>query len=81
MISTPRIGSAVALGAMLLAADAMAIPAFARKYKTSCQTCHVMFPKLTAFGEAVRLNGYQIPGAEDVLVKDVPLALGSEPWK
>ena len=38
-----------------------AIPAFARKYKTSCMTCHVAYPKLNAFGEAYRLNGYQIP--------------------
>ena len=45
---------------LLLAAgeQAYSLPAFARKYKTSCATCHVGFPKLNAFGEAFRRNGY-----------------------
>ena len=42
--------------------ESYAIPAFARKYKTSCATCHNGFPKLNAFGEAFRRNGYQFPG-------------------
>ncbi len=61
--------------------QANAIPAFARKYQTACQTCHVIIPKLNSFGEAFRLNGYKIVGAEEVLVKDKPLSLGAEPWK
>jgi hypothetical protein len=36
---------------------AQALPAFARKFQTSCSTCHVSAPKLTAFGESYRLNG------------------------
>jgi hypothetical protein len=36
---------------------ARAVPAFARKYKTSCVTCHTIFPKLTPFGEQFRRNG------------------------
>ena len=63
------------------APEAGAIPPFARKYKTACQTCHVIIPKLNSFGEAVRLNGYRIPDGEEVLVKDEPLQLGAEPWK
>ena len=29
---------------------AKAVPVFARKYQTSCQTCHIVFPKLNPFG-------------------------------
>jgi len=29
---------------------ALTIPAFARKYQTSCVTCHTVFPQLNAFG-------------------------------
>ena len=55
------------------------IPAFARKYKTSCMTCHNGFPKLNAFGEAFRRNGYQFPaGADAEAVKEEPVSLGSE---
>ena len=60
-----------------------AIPPFARKYQTACATCHSMFPKLNAFGEAFRLNGYQIPapGGEEPYIKDKPLPLGAPGWK
>jgi hypothetical protein len=55
------------------------IPAFARKYKTSCATCHTGFPKLNAFGEAFRRNGYQFPGGTDPeFIKEDPVSLGSE---
>jgi hypothetical protein len=55
------------------------IPAFARKYKTSCATCHNGFPKLNAFGEAYRRNGYQFPGGADAeFTKEEPVSLGSE---
>ena len=39
--------SAFCLG--LWAQSAQSIPAFARKYETSCQTCHVAYPKLNAY--------------------------------
>lgn len=56
-----------------------AIPAFSRKYKTSCATCHVAFPKLTAFGEAFRRNGYQFPdGGDAEATKEEPVSLGAE---
>ena len=58
-----------------------AIAAFARKYETSCMTCHVAYPKLNAFGEAFRLNGYQIPESEDDMKKDEDVSLGSDSWK
>lgn len=55
-----------------------AIPAFARKYGKPCQTCHVSEPKLNAFGELFRANGFQMPGTvEDTApwtLHKVPLA-------
>lgn len=69
------------LGFLLSAEEADAIPAFARRYQTACQTCHVIIPKLNSFGEAFRLGGYQIPDVDELYVKDEPLVLGAEPWK
>jgi hypothetical protein len=64
------------------AAPSLAIPAFARKYQTSCQTCHVAFPMLTPFGEAFRLNGYRFPeGTDPDMVKVAPVELGAEGYK
>ena len=60
---------------------ASAIPAFSRKYQTSCQTCHVIFPKLNPFGEAFRLNGYRMPGETEDLVKQKPVSLGAEAYE
>jgi len=61
--------------------DAEAIPAFARKYETACITCHATFPRLTAVGEAFRLNGYRMPGGDELYVKDEPLILGAKAYK
>ena len=41
---------------------AHAIPAFARQYKTECNTCHTIFPDRNPFGEAFRRNSYVWPG-------------------
>jgi hypothetical protein len=61
--------------------DAHAIPAFARKYKTACITCHATFPRLTALGEAIRLNGYKMPEGDELYVKDPPVSMGAEAYK
>ena len=58
-----------------------AIPAFARKYQTSCQTCHVAYPKLNAFGEAFRNNGYRFPRGDSDTIEDKPVPLGAPGWK
>lgn len=69
----------VALVVLTFVDTAFSIPAFSRKYKTSCQTCHVAFPKLTAFGEAFRRNGYQFPdGGDAAATKEDPVSLGAE---
>jgi hypothetical protein len=44
---------------------ALALPVFARRYQTSCTTCHTQFPRLNPFGEAFRRNGYQYPAGAD----------------
>jgi hypothetical protein len=72
-----------AFSAVLLAvaSSAHAVPAFARKYQTSCQTCHIVFPKLNAFGEAFRLRGYRMPGETEEMVKQPPVPLGAPAYK
>jgi hypothetical protein len=58
--------AALAAAAALLApAPAGAIPAFARKYRMSCTTCHDPFPRLKPFGEAFAGRGFVMePGQE-----------------
>jgi hypothetical protein len=58
-----------------------AIPAFARKYQTSCQTCHTVFPKLNAFGLAFRYRGYRMPGETEEMIKEKQVSLGSPAYK
>ena len=45
-------------------ASADAIPAFARRYKISCTTCHAPIPKLKPFGDEFAGNGFVIPENE-----------------
>lgn len=66
---------------IILTSEASAIPAFARKYKTSCMTCHIAITKRNAFGEAFRRNGYVMPSQNARLIKELPLKLGAEAWK
>ncbi len=47
------------------ASTATAIPAFARKYKLSCSTCHSAVPKLKDFGEEFAANGYMLPSGNE----------------
>src|SRR5512143_2186914 len=75
------IGGISLLALATVSDKADAIPAFARKYKTACITCHATFPRLTALGEAFRLNGYRMPGGDELYVKDTPMSLGAEAYK
>ena len=73
-------GTLVAL--LVPATSAEAIPVWARKYQTSCSTCHAPFPKLNYFGKAFRNNGYRFPGGEDGTArKEPPVSLGAEGYK
>lgn len=70
-----------ALSLILWKVEAEAIPAFARKHKTSCVTCHEAFPKLNPFGDAYRRRGYHFPKNDYKYVKEKPLKLGADAWK
>ena len=64
-----------------VAERAAALPIFARRYETSCTSCHVVPPKLNAFGIAFRNNGYRIPLNEEKFIKSPDVALGAPAWK
>ena len=52
--------------------SAMAIPAFARKYGMPCSSCHEAWPKLSAFGQAFKDNGYQMMNDRDAPIFQQP---------
>jgi hypothetical protein len=60
---------------------AQAIPAFARKYQTSCTTCHSDFPELNDFGEAFKKNGFKFPKDDLQFIKEPPVLLGAPAYK
>jgi hypothetical protein len=62
---------------VLLMPEAYSIPYFARKYETSCSTCHNNFPELNDFGEAFKKNGWKFPKDEETYVKQPPVLLGA----
>ena len=68
--------------------NSYAIPAFARKYKFSCNTCHIAAPKLKAYGDEFAGNGFMIPDGEEpkrayvntgdeslLLMRELPIAV------
>ena len=65
--------------------EASAVPSFARKYKTSCTTCHTVYPVLNPFGEAFRRDGYRFPSQDGSMdsdsIKDEQLALGQQEYR
>ncbi len=75
---------------ILFYSESHAIPAFARKYSMSCQTCHSPFPKLKDYGDEFAKNGFvlsdkdapryfQETGDNELsLIRDVPLAFRLE---
>jgi hypothetical protein len=68
--------------ALFWSQDSFAVPAFARKYQTSCYTCHSGFPNRNAFGEAFKNNGYRWPGGEDEdHAKQEQTKMGANGWK
>jgi len=72
----------IAAGIGLVATPtAQAVPAFARKYGTSCATCHTIFPKLNPFGEAFRRNGYRFPGKDSDNVQAETVPMSQEAYK
>jgi hypothetical protein len=69
---------------------AEAIPAFARKYRLSCKTCHSPFPRLKPYGEEFASNGFVLPDSpatryyvdtgddQLTLIRDLPWAFRLE---
>ncbi|HEY6888964.1 MAG TPA: hypothetical protein VI300_14325 [Solirubrobacter sp.] len=74
-------GGIILLSVLAVAFPARAIPAFARKYGTSCVTCHTVYPRLTPFGEAFRRNGYRFPGIDSDFIKQETVPLGNDAAK
>ncbi|HEY8086828.1 MAG TPA: hypothetical protein VIF09_03265 [Polyangiaceae bacterium] len=79
---------AVAVGVVLYFVtmrEAGAVPSFARKYQTSCQTCHTVYPVLNPFGEAFRRDGYRFPSQNESVDSDAEkapsIALGQDEYK
>ncbi len=72
---------ALPLAVALLAPPLSAVTPFARKYGTSCMTCHVAPPKLNAFGRAFKNLGYRMPGGDAGLLKQKETSIGAPAWK
>ena len=78
------------MSAVLVLEEAVAIPAFARKYDMSCMTCHAPFPKLKPYGADFAANGYQLADKDAprflrdtgddwlLLMRELPVALRFE---
>jgi hypothetical protein len=72
---------------LILPETSGAIPAFARKYKMSCSTCHAPMPRLKEYGEDFAGNAFQLEDQEPpryfhdtgdeilTLMRDLPLAI------
>src|SRR5437660_1468720 len=76
------VAALVVLSSVLASAPkSSAIPAFSRKYQTSCTTCHNNYPELNDFGEAFKKNGFKFPKDDETFVKEPPVLLGSKAQK
>jgi hypothetical protein len=66
-LSFTRALAGVAAGLLLASPSPVGaddIPAFARRYRVSCQLCHNPIPALTPFGERFAANGYRMASGE-----------------
>jgi hypothetical protein len=71
----------VGLSLLVMVPSGKAIPAFSRKYGTSCTTCHNNYPELNDFGLAFKKNGFKFPTDDETFVKQEPVLLGSKAQK
>lgn len=86
-MKTLNIVSLIVIISIINFVDLLSIPAFARKYNISCQTCHSPMPRLKAFGDEFAINGFAFPdkpatryfvetGDDQLsLIRDFPLAV------
>ena len=73
-----RIAALLTIALLASPRPAEAIPAFARKYRTTCATCHAPVPRLNAFGEQFAANGFVLAVGEpprDTIATGDPLLL------
>ena len=56
---------AAAVASLLAPAGADAIPAFARRYRVSCNTCHAPFPRLKPYGDEFAARGFALEPGQD----------------
>lgn len=75
------LGLTVILTILSIAPSGKAIPAFSRKYQTSCTTCHNNYPELNDFGLAFKKRGFKFPTDDETFVKQEPVLLGSKAQK
>lgn len=84
---TVRASAALIIGLLMvvillaMVPSGKAIPAFSRKYGTSCTTCHINYPELNDFGLAFKKNGFKFPKDDETFVKQDPVMLGSKAQK
>ena len=81
LLTTTLLLTATVLWMLVSPPKAKAIPAFARKYQTSCSTCHNNYPELNDFGEAFKKNGFKFPKDDETFVKEPPVLLGAKAQK
>lgn len=79
--------SAILFLTAFMAETVMGMPAFARKYRMSCKTCHAPFPHLKPYGEEFAANGFVLKDKDAPryfddtgddrlsLIRDFPFAL------
>lgn len=75
-LSTRAVG--LALGLILVAGEAFAVPAFARRYEVACSFCHQVFPKLNRMGERFKERGFRFenekPFERSAWLKSAPIS-------
>lgn len=81
---------AVVFSLTIFNSELFSIPAFARKYSMSCQTCHSPFPRLKDYGDEFARNGFVLADKDAPryfletgdsklsLIRELPLALRLE---
>lgn len=75
-----RLAGLALLGLGVFPTEASAVPAFARRYETSCATCHQAFPRLNGVGESFRVSGFRF--VDDARYRKVePVEMGDEAYK
>ena len=75
------LGTLAVVTLLVTAPTGKAIPAFSRKYGTSCTTCHNNYPELNDFGLAFKKNGFKFPKDDETFVKQDAVLLGSKAQK